>query len=264
MTKASSDTLHNEDAFVQGNDSSRAGVQNEMLHRVGKINLSAFFSPARKDHCHLMLAEYVYSLFMKRNAFLIVGPPGSGKGTQGRVLGSIPGFFHLACGDVFRALDLRTPLGKSFMEYSSRGQLVPDDLTIELWRSHMEKMENLGTYKPDIDHLVLDGIPRNVPQAEILKDELNVKKVFHLRGASNEELVERMRRRALKENRLDDANEDIIRNRLVTYEEESRAVSEFYGEDAVIHIDATQYPYQVLRDVLQQINTGPLDTAKLA
>lgn len=65
--------------------------------------------------------------------YLLFGSPGAGKGTQGKVLGTIPGFYRCACGDVFRALDLRTPLGHQFAEFSSKGLLVPDELTMQLW-----------------------------------------------------------------------------------------------------------------------------------
>ena len=64
--------------------------------------------------------------------FLIFGAPGSGKGTQGQVLGAVPRFFHCACGDVFRSLDTRTEIGQEFLRYSSQGLLVPDDLTVRL------------------------------------------------------------------------------------------------------------------------------------
>ncbi len=192
---------------------------------------------------------------MKYKAFLIFGAPGSGKGTQGRIIGSIPGFCHMACGDVFRGLDVSSELGQKFLKYSSKGELVPDDITIDLWKQHMEKMEVLGRYKPEIDHLVLDGIPRNANQAEILKDDLDVKKVFYLTVPDMEILIERMKRRALKDNRLDDANESIIRQRLEVYEEESKAVLSFYGPSLSVPIDATQYPYEVLRDVLLAVRT---------
>lgn len=192
---------------------------------------------------------------MKLRTFLIFGAPGSGKGTQGMVLGSIPGFCHIACGDVFRGLDISSSLGQAFMTYSSRGELVPDDITVTLWKEHMRKMQTLGRFKADIDHLVLDGIPRNVHQAEMLQDYLLVKKVFYLTVPDIEILVERMKRRALKDNRLDDANETIIRQRLNTYEQESEAVLAFYGPKICTPIDATQYPYQVLRDILFSINT---------
>ena len=74
---------------------------------------------------------------MKYRTYLFFGAPGSGKGTQGKILGTIPRFFHFACGDVFRALDTRTPLGQAFLSYSSRGELVPDDITVQLWKARI-------------------------------------------------------------------------------------------------------------------------------
>jgi len=192
---------------------------------------------------------------MKYRTFLIFGAPGSGKGTQGTIIGSIPGFCHLACGDIFRSLDTSSEIGQKFLYYSSRGELVPDDITVSLWQSYMEKLEMLGRYKPEIDHLILDGIPRNARQAEMLKESLAVKQIFYLTVPDMNILVERMKRRALKENRLDDANEKVIRQRLETYEQESEAVLDFYGRDKCISIDATQYPYEVLRDILNGIHT---------
>ncbi len=191
----------------------------------------------------------------KLNCFLIFGAPGSGKGTQGRVLGNIPGFFHIACGDVFRSLDLRSDIGKIFLDYSSRGELVPDDIVIRLWEQQIKNMIILGRFKPEIDHLVLDGIPRNIDQVKLLTDQIRVKKIFHLDCPDREKLVERLKRRALKENRIDDANEQIIRTRLQTYDNESRPVLDHYGAEKVVTIDATQWPYQVLRDILSHIDT---------
>ena len=104
---------------------------------------------------------------MKYTTYLLFGAPGSGKGTQGRALGSIPRFFHCACGDVFRTIDTRTRIGRAFLEYSSRGELVPDDITVELWKARIEAAVDAHQFKPDIDVLVLDGIPRNAGQAEI-------------------------------------------------------------------------------------------------
>ena len=69
---------------------------------------------------------------MRYNTFILFGAPGSGKGTQGKTLGTIPRYYHCACGDVFRSIDTRTKVGRAFLEYSSKGQLVPDDITVEL------------------------------------------------------------------------------------------------------------------------------------
>jgi adenylate kinase len=184
--------------------------------------------------------------------YLIMGAPGSGKGTQGKVLGTIPRFFHCACGDVFRSLDTRTPLGKKFIEYSSRGMLVPDDLTVELWHSSIDAQVVGGHFKPDIDALVLDGIPRTPNQAALMKDIIDVKRVLHLSCPSRAELVRRLRKRALKDNRLDDASESVIQDRLHAYDEETKPVLAYF-EGIVTTIDATQPPVKVLSDMLAAI-----------
>jgi len=184
--------------------------------------------------------------------YLVMGAPGSGKGTQGKVLGSVPRFFHCACGEVFRSLDLRTPLGQKFIDYSSKGLLVPDDLTVELWRTKIEAQVLEAEFKPDIDALVLDGIPRNVNQAKLMESLIDVKQVFHLSCPDRTELIRRLRKRAIKDNRLDDANEEVIRKRLLTYEEETKPVLSFY-EGLVTTIDALQPPVKVLNDIINVI-----------
>jgi len=181
--------------------------------------------------------------------YLFMGAPGSGKGTQGKALGSVPRFFHCACGEVFRSLDLRTPLGQKFVEYSSKGLLVPDDLTVELWRTKIEAQVLEAEFKPDIDALVLDGIPRNVNQAKLMENLIDVRRVFHLSCPNRNELVRRLRKRAIKDNRLDDASEEVILKRLACYEEETKPVLNFYS-DGVTEIDALQPPVKVLQDIL--------------
>lgn len=190
---------------------------------------------------------------MKYRTYLLLGAPGSGKGTQGKILGNIPRFFHLAMGDVFRALDTRTPIGQKFVDYSSRGQLVPDEITMELLRAHIGHLVGIHAFKPDIDSLVLDGVPRNLRQAEIMRDMIEVRRVFHLSCPDREQLVVRMRKRALKENRFDDANEETIRRRLVTYEAESKPLLDFYGPDRVRNINALSSPITVVRDIVNEI-----------
>ncbi len=186
----------------------------------------------------------------KYQTYLIFGAPGSGKGTQGKALGTVPGYFHCACGDVFRALDLRTPLGRAFLEYSSRGELVPDDITVQLWKVRIDQGVESHMFSPEHDFLVLDGIPRNVHQAQLMEDIIRVRKIFHLSCPDRGKLVERLKRRALRDNRLDDANEEVIRHRLETYEAESRPVLEFYGEQRIVHIDATTSPVDVLAKIV--------------
>jgi len=189
---------------------------------------------------------------MKYRTILMFGAPGSGKGTHGRNLGVIPGFFHCACGDVFRSLRPDSPLGKIFLEYSSRGELVPDEPAIELWRQCIDNSTKIGRFHPGEDTLVLDGIPRSVPQAEMLRDTLDVVVMFYL-TSTRENLVARMQRRAIKDNRLDDANLDVIRQRLKTYEKETKPVINFYGKKLVHRINTDQPPVKTFLDILNQV-----------
>jgi len=188
---------------------------------------------------------------VKYRTILLFGAPGSGKGTQGKILGNIPGFWHCACGDVFRALDPQSPLGEAFLKYSSRGELVPDDLTVSLWAEQLAKVEASGRVSAENDILVLDGIPRNLPQAKIMAEKLDIRHVYHLSCPDRAKLIARLKRRALKDNRLDDANEQVIVHRLQTYEEETKPVLDFFGAEKTTTIDALQSPYQVLKNILE-------------
>ncbi|MDQ6623291.1 MAG: nucleoside monophosphate kinase [Verrucomicrobiota bacterium] len=193
---------------------------------------------------------------MKYKTYLLFGPPGSGKGTQGKTLGTIPRYFHCACGDVFRSIDTRTKVGRAFLDYSSRGELVPDEITVELWKARIDAAVDAHTFKPDIDTLILDGIPRNVAQARIMDELIDVEKVFHLSCPNRGALFERLKKRALKDNRLDDANEEVIKRRLGTYENESKPVLGYYGPDRITCIDATEPPAKVLLHILESVNDG--------
>ena len=183
-------------------------------------------------------------------AALLFGAPGVGKGTQERILGQIPGFFHLSCGDVFRAIDIGSDEGQEIYRYSSQGELVPDDLTYRIWRKALEAHMALSSFKPREDLLILDGIPRNLVQAEKIEEIIDVVKVVHLVCADVEKMVERMRRRAIRENRVDDANEQTIRHRFRVYETETTAVLDNYSTELIARVDALGSPAGVLRKLL--------------
>jgi adenylate kinase len=181
---------------------------------------------------------------------LIFGAPGSGKGTQGKILGKTPGFYHCACGDVFRSLDPSSELGGAFLEFSSKGQLVPDEMTVRLWHESIRKTVESGKFKPERDYLILDGIPRNVAQAVLMEELIEVRRVFHLSCPDRDKLVARLKKRALRDNRLDDANEDVIRSRLATYDSESKPMLAHYSSVKRHDIDASMTPLQVLHAIL--------------
>lgn len=193
----------------------------------------------------------------KYRTILMFGAPGSGKGTQGKVLGALPGFFHLSCGDVFRSLNPRSELGRIFLQYSTKGKLVPDNFTIQLWREHIVRQVNANHFTPDEEILILDGIPRNAHQAELMQDHIDVVRLIYLDVVDEEQMIARLHRRALHENRLDDANEEVIRQRFHEYAAESAPVLKFYPQERIYKVDAGQNPLGVLRDVI----TGVSDLA---
>jgi len=192
----------------------------------------------------------------KYKAFVMLGAPGCGKGTQGGILSAIPRFYHFSMGDAFRSMDTRTPIGQEFISYSRKGELVPDELTIRYFKTQIDARADLHMFKPDIDILLLDGIPRNVEQAKLLNEHIEVLQLFHLSCPDREELVTRIRKRALKEGRMDDASEEIITRRIQTYEEETRALVDFYS-DVRSDINANQPPVQVISDILKVITNHP-------
>lgn len=182
---------------------------------------------------------------------LLFGAPGAGKGTQGRILGQIPGFFHLSCGDVFRSLDINSPEGREIYKYSSKGMLVPDEVTIRVWKRHLDALTVLSHYKPDEDLLILDGIPRNRRQAELVQAHIEILRIVHLKCTDVEAMIHRIRRRAIRENRADDAQEEIIRQRFQVYEEETKPVLDYYPSSLVDEVDAVGSPAAVLLETLR-------------
>ena len=191
----------------------------------------------------------------KIRAVLLFGAPGSGKGTQGRILEQIPNWYYFASGDAFRNLRPEDPLGKTFLDYSSRGELVPDEFTITLWQKKMESATVKGSFQPDHDILLLDGIPRNRHQIEMMENYIEVLALLHLTCRDKQQMIERIQRRALIESRLDDANLEVIKHRFETYEEETRSVMDAIPSNLVHDVNADQPPIRVLKDILDSIST---------
>jgi len=184
---------------------------------------------------------------------LLFGQPGVGKGTQGAILGTVPGFVHLATGDMFRGLDRESELGQEFLKYSTQGLLVPDDLTVRLWRQYVQGLIDTNQYRPDTDLLVLDGIPRSAAQAAMIDEYIDVLRVIHLVCTDTDALVTRMKKRADHSNRPDDANEEVIRRRIDVYHAETSPVLEYYDDALISEVDAVGLPGEILMNVLNEV-----------
>jgi len=182
---------------------------------------------------------------------LMFGGPGTGKGTQGVVLGQMPNLVHLAMGDIFRALDKESGIGKEFLSYSTQGKLVPDELTVRVFKHHIDALAEEGVLDAGYHTLVLDGIPRTVDQVQRLEGVVDVKLVVHLVMEDRDALVARLTGRAQKSNRPDDADKEVILNRLEVYERETKPVLDALPKRLVARVNADQPPLNVLRDIAE-------------
>ncbi len=162
---------------------------------------------------------------------LIIGPPGSGKGTQAeRICGEL-GIVAISTGDIFRAnVKGETPLGLEAKKYMDNGDFVPDSVTNRMVRDRLAQSDVAEGF-------LLDGYPRTSPQVDELDDilasaEVSLDVVVQL-TAADEELVKRLLGRALETGRSDDT-EDVIRHRLDLYREQTEVVVSRYAERGIL------------------------------
>lgn len=186
----------------------------------------------------------------KYQSILVFGPPGSGKGTQGKFLSSAGNHFHLSSGDIFRGLSPESPAGHLYHSYAGKGMLVPDEVTIEIWNNYVMGLIATNQYFPKEQLLLLDGIPRTRKQAEMLERYVTVKKIILLEAPNKNILIQRLKRRALIEKRQDDRDEIVLEKRIEIYESETVPVLQFYHQDLISRFNAEQKPLEVLRDIL--------------
>jgi adenylate kinase len=159
---------------------------------------------------------------------ILFGPPGAGKGTQSAKLIEKYNLTHISTGDLFRKhLKEGTPLGKLAQDYMNKGNLVPDQVVIDMVD---DKIKSSG----QISGIIFDGFPRTIPQAEALDSLLNKKdapiKILVELVVPEQELRTRLADRAAKENRPDDAKPEVIENRISVYKKETVAVAGYYKE----------------------------------
>jgi adenylate kinase len=169
-------------------------------------------------------------MFNKHNMInlILFGPPGSGKGTQAQLLSAQYGLVHISTGDLFRGeMQAGTELGHKASEFMSRGELVPDEVTIGMLKNKMlEHADDTG--------FIFDGFPRTIPQAEALDQMLvdldqQIDALIML-DVDEDEIVKRIVLRAQESNRTDDHDESIVRNRYQVYLEKTEPIYHYYDE----------------------------------
>lgn len=187
---------------------------------------------------------------------IIFGPPGAGKGTQAEFISNSFGAVHISTGDMLReAVRNRTETGLLAKKYMDAGDLVPDEVVIEIIRQKIEGLAGVG--------FLLDGFPRNVEQALSLDNILErsgivIDAVVSLE-VDNTEVVDRLLGRAEIESRSDDS-EEVIRQRLDVYEQQTLPLAAYYTERGVFWNIEGMGTVEEVRDrinsVLSSLNKG--------
>jgi adenylate kinase len=209
---------------------------------------------------------------------VFLGPPGAGKGTQAKLLSQRMGFLHLSTGDLLReAVKNQTPLGKKAKEYMDRGELVPDELIVQLIEETMPKGGNV----------ILDGFPRTVNQALALEEMLKgkgekISKVLFF-DVPDEVIIDRLSGRRVcskcgavyhvKYNppkiegvcdlcggslvQRDDDKEEVVKKRLEVYRKQTQPLIEFYQDRGIIYkLDAEKGVEELFEEVKGLVRDG--------
>jgi adenylate kinase len=179
---------------------------------------------------------------------LLIGAPGAGKGTQATRLAEHFGIAHISSGDLLRGhVGDETSLGKQVQQYVSLGDLVPDQIVLDMLRKPIVEASARGGY-------VLDGFPRTVEQAEIAYEtarELGVAvQVAAYLDVPREELV----RRLLARGRGGDDTQDVIEHRLEVYESRTRPMVAYYADrEVLVTVDGSKPEDEVTRELIHEL-----------
>ena len=186
----------------------------------------------------LILRHFISTLFLTMLNLILFGPPGSGKGTQAEKLVTKYGLVHISTGNLFRSeIESGTELGRKANEFMSRGDLVPDEVTIGMLRNKMQS-------HVDARGFIFDGFPRTTPQAEALDHMLAEMDqpidALIMLDVPEDEIVHRILLRGRDSNRSDDMDEDVIRTRYQVYQQKTAPIFDFYDRQCKSHVIAGQ------------------------
>lgn len=164
---------------------------------------------------------------------ILLGPPGAGKGTQASRIAARLGIPAISTGDIFRAnMAEGTEIGKQAQAYMERGEFVPDSVTNAMVKARLAAPDTKGGF-------LLDGYPRSVDQAHVLRDMLldlgkSIDVVLEIQ-VDEDEVVERMLKRAQEQHRTDDT-EPVMRHRLEVYRQQTEAVATYYVDQDLLEV----------------------------
>ena len=180
--------------------------------------------------------------------FLIMGPPGAGKGTQAKILAEKFNLEHLSTGDILRSeINNKSDVGLKAQKFMDAGNLVPDDVLLSMMKNKLTQLRNSG--------IILDGFPRTVPQAEGLSKifsslESKIDYVINIEVEENA-LINRLIERAKKSGRADDTKDVIIKRQHV-YKELTEPLIEYYSSE-ILQVDGDGTIEEVTHRILKRI-----------
>jgi adenylate kinase len=184
---------------------------------------------------------------------LLIGPPGAGKGTQASKLSEVFGIPAISTGDIFREnVRNETPLGVEAKSYMDKGEYVPDELTNKLVRDRLKN--------PDcVNGFLLDGYPRTADQVQeldsILKETNSKLDAVVQLTADTDEVVRRLAKRAIEQGRSDDT-EEVLRNRLSVYEEQTAPlISVYESRGLLVKVDGLGEIAEVTQRITEALDS---------
>lgn len=186
------------------------------------------------------------------SCMLLFGAPGSGKGTIGKAIASLPGFTHCSSGDMIRTALSNAAENSDQKRQLAAGQLLSDGHLWELFDEFLAAYKKVSTVG-EKNLLLLDGIPRTRTQVEELSKRVQIRGILFFTCDDQDVLVNRIAERFRQIERSDDASHEVIRTRLQIYNERTLPLLESYPDNVVFRIDATRRPDFMLRDVLKQL-----------
>jgi adenylate kinase len=198
---------------------------------------------------------------MKYQAYVLLGPPGSGKGTQGQLLSRVQSLVHVSIHDVFGSLDLESEVLRMYRDYSNRGRKMLNLVVVEMLRYHLRTLTEQGRLRPEIDTVLLDGIPANAAQAEAIRSFVNVRLVFNLWLPNHAEILRRMQKTSIADEHFEETPNPAIQDRLRLYIEEAVALINCYQPLTRVVMSIGE-PLAVFREILRMIKA--LDGDRLA
>jgi adenylate kinase len=184
---------------------------------------------------------------------LLIGPPGAGKGTQASKLSEVFGIPAISTGDIFREnVKNQTPLGVEAKSYMDKGEYVPDELTNKLVRDRLKSSDCVNGF-------LLDGYPRTADQVQeldsILKETNSKLDAVVQLTADTDEVVRRLAKRAIEQGRSDDT-EEVLRNRLSVYEEQTAPlISVYESRGLLVKVDGLGEIAEVTQRITEALDS---------